>query len=45
MLKARLPVIFKAAIAIGAAIAIVLMLGIDAKFWGVVVMGGIDIKN
>ena len=38
--KSRLAVIFKAAIVIAAAGAIALMLSIDAKFWGVVVMGG-----
>jgi ubiquinol-cytochrome c reductase cytochrome b subunit len=40
VLRSRLPVIFKGAVAVAAAIAIVLMLAIDAKFWGVVVMGG-----
>jgi ubiquinol-cytochrome c reductase cytochrome b subunit len=30
----------KAAVAVGALVGIALMLGIDAKFWGVVVMGG-----
>lgn len=30
----------KGAVAVGALVAIALMLGIDAKFWGVVVMGG-----
>lgn len=38
--KSKLPVIFKAIIAIAAAVSIVLMLNIDAKFWGVVIMGG-----
>jgi ubiquinol-cytochrome c reductase cytochrome b subunit len=38
--KAKLPALFKAAI-VGAGVVIVgLMLAIDAKFWGVVVMGG-----
>ena len=38
--KSRLAVIFKGAIVIAAVGAIALMLSIDAKFWGVVVMGG-----
>jgi ubiquinol-cytochrome c reductase cytochrome b subunit len=38
--KVRMPVLFKAIIAGGAAVVAVLMLSIDAKFWGVVVMGG-----
>jgi ubiquinol-cytochrome c reductase cytochrome b subunit len=38
--KAQLPGIFKAAIAGAGAVVILLMLAIDAKFWGVVVMGG-----
>jgi ubiquinol-cytochrome c reductase cytochrome b subunit len=38
--KARLNAIFKGAIVVAAVIAAVLMLSIDAKFWGVVVMGG-----
>lgn len=40
VLKTRLGSIVKGAIVVGAVIACVLMLGIDAKFWGVVVMGG-----
>lgn len=40
VMKARLTLVFKAAI-VGAAVALVIaMLMIDAKFWGVVVMGG-----
>jgi ubiquinol-cytochrome c reductase cytochrome b subunit len=38
--KARLPGILKGAILVAAAIAIVLLKAFDAKFWGVVVMGG-----
>jgi ubiquinol-cytochrome c reductase cytochrome b subunit len=40
ILKGKLPGFVKGGIAIAAAVAIVLMLSIDAKFWGVVVMGG-----
>jgi ubiquinol-cytochrome c reductase cytochrome b subunit len=35
-----MPTLFKAVIAGAAVVATVLMLNIDAKFWGVVVMGG-----
>ncbi len=38
--KSRLAVLLKGAAVVLAVIAIVLMLNIDAKFWGVVVMGG-----
>jgi ubiquinol-cytochrome c reductase cytochrome b subunit len=38
--KAQLPAIFKPVIAGAAVVVIALMLAIDAKFWGVVVMGG-----
>ena len=38
--KSRLAVIFKGAIVVGAVAVVALMLAIDAKFWGVVVMGG-----
>ncbi|MGP4854812.1 hypothetical protein ACTXP3_26960, partial [Klebsiella pneumoniae] len=38
--KAKLPSFVKAGIAAAAVVAVVLMLSIDAKFWGVVVMGG-----
>jgi ubiquinol-cytochrome c reductase cytochrome b subunit len=38
--KARVATIFKAAIVIAAVVVAALMLSIDAKFWGVVVMGG-----
>ena len=38
--KARLPGFVKGGIVVAAAVAIALMLAIDAKFWGVVVMGG-----
>ena len=38
--KVRMPMLFKAAIGIVAAIVLLMMLSIDAKFWGVVVMGG-----
>jgi ubiquinol-cytochrome c reductase cytochrome b subunit len=40
LMKSRLTLIGKAAVAVAAALAIALMLAIDAKFWGVVVMGG-----
>ncbi len=40
VLKAQLPAIFKVVIAGGAVVVTALMLAIDAKFWGVVVMGG-----
>lgn len=39
-LKARLVAMWKGAIVIGALVLVALMLAIDAKFWGVVVMGG-----
>ncbi len=39
-LKTKIPVIFKAVIFGAAVVAAALMLAIDAKFWGVVVMGG-----
>jgi ubiquinol-cytochrome c reductase cytochrome b subunit len=39
-LKARLAAPLKGAIVIGALVAVAAMLSIDAKFWGVVVMGG-----
>jgi len=38
--KARLPAIAKGAIVVVAVVVAALMLSIDAKFWGVVVMGG-----
>lgn len=38
--KAKLPAPFKAAIAGAGVVIVALMLAIDAKFWGVVVMGG-----
>ena len=38
--KARMPVLFKGIVAVAAAVVVALMLAIDAKFWGVVVMGG-----
>jgi ubiquinol-cytochrome c reductase cytochrome b subunit len=40
VLRARVPAIAKGVVVVLAAIAVALMLGIDAKFWGVVVMGG-----
>jgi ubiquinol-cytochrome c reductase cytochrome b subunit len=40
VLKTRLAPLFKAVIAGAAVVVAVLMLNIDAKFWGVVVMGG-----
>jgi len=40
VLKGRMPAIFKGAIVAAAVVGILLMLNIDAKFWGVVVMGG-----
>jgi ubiquinol-cytochrome c reductase cytochrome b subunit len=38
--KSRLPAIAKGAIVIAAVVVIAMMLSIDAKFWGVMVMGG-----
>ncbi len=40
ILKGGLTTVFKGAVAGGAALLCVVMLSIDAKFWGVVVMGG-----
>ena len=40
VLKGRMPAIFKGIIVVAAAVGVLLMLSIDAKFWGVVVMGG-----
>ncbi len=40
VLKGKLAGLFKAAVLGGAVVLIALMLSIDAKFWGVVVMGG-----
>ena len=40
VLKAKVAGLFKGAIVIGALVVAALMLAIDAKFWGVVVMGG-----
>eukprot|EP01035_Chromulina_nebulosa_P058801 gene58801-80531_t len=40
VLKAKLPSFIKAGIAGAAVVVVLLMLSIDAKFWGVVVMGG-----
>ncbi len=40
LLKSRLATITKAIVAVAAAGTVVLMLSIDAKFWGVMVMGG-----
>jgi ubiquinol-cytochrome c reductase cytochrome b subunit len=40
VLKARLGALFKGAILVAAVVVVALMLAIDAKFWGVVVMGG-----
>jgi ubiquinol-cytochrome c reductase cytochrome b subunit len=40
VVKAKLPAIFKVVIAGGAVVVTAMMLSIDAKFWGVVVMGG-----
>ncbi|MEJ7928471.1 cytochrome bc complex cytochrome b subunit [Ramlibacter sp. AN1015] len=40
LVRTRLPGLIKGALVVAAAVAIALMLGIDAKFWGVVVMGG-----
>ncbi len=39
-MKSRISGIAKGAVAVAAAVGIALMLSIDAKFWGVVVMGG-----
>ena len=38
--KVKMPTVFKGVIAVGAVAAIAAMWAIDAKFWGVVVMGG-----
>ncbi|MPM54537.1 Cytochrome b/c1 [bioreactor metagenome] len=38
--KSKLPSLVKGVVAVAAVVAIALMLSIDAKFWGVVVMGG-----
>ncbi len=40
VLKARMSSLTKIVVAVAAAVAVVLMLSIDAKFWGVLVMGG-----
>ena len=40
VLKAKMATLFKAAIVVGAVLLVVGMLSFDAKFWGVVVMGG-----
>jgi ubiquinol-cytochrome c reductase cytochrome b subunit len=40
VLKAKVGAMLKGAILVGAVVVVVLMLAIDAKFWGVVVMGG-----
>lgn len=40
VLKSRLAVIFKGVIAVGAVVLLAMMWSIDAKFWGVVAMGG-----
>jgi len=38
--KAKMPNLFKGAIVGGAVVLVAMMLAIDAKFWGVVAMGG-----
>jgi ubiquinol-cytochrome c reductase cytochrome b subunit len=40
ILKVKMPALFKAVIAVGTVVAVAAMWAIDAKFWGVVVMGG-----
>jgi ubiquinol-cytochrome c reductase cytochrome b subunit len=40
VLKVRMPAVLKAAVVAAAVVVVALMLNIDAKFWGVVVMGG-----
>ena len=40
VVKGKLPGFLKAGVVVAALVAVVLMLSIDAKFWGVVVMGG-----
>jgi len=40
VLKGKMPAMFKAIIAGGAVVVLAMMLSIDAKFWGVVAMGG-----
>ncbi|RYG09730.1 MAG: cytochrome bc complex cytochrome b subunit, partial [Burkholderiales bacterium] len=39
-LKSRLPMLLKGVLVVGAVAVVAMMLAIDAKFWGVVVMGG-----
>ena len=38
--KIKMPALFKGAIALGAVAVVAMMMAIDAKFWGVVAMGG-----
>ncbi len=38
--KSKMPSLFKAMIVVGALLVVAMMLAIDAKFWGVVAMGG-----
>ena len=38
--KGRIPKLFKGVLAAGAVVMVAMMLAIDAKFWGVVAMGG-----
>ena len=40
MLKVRMPMLFKGVVAVVAVIVLAMMFSIDAKFWGVLVMGG-----
>jgi ubiquinol-cytochrome c reductase cytochrome b subunit len=40
VIKIKMPTLFKAVIAGGAVVVVAMMLAIDAKFWGVVSMGG-----
>jgi ubiquinol-cytochrome c reductase cytochrome b subunit len=40
LLKGRLPTVLKGAVVVGALVAVFLLKTFDAKFWGVVVMGG-----
>jgi len=40
VLKAKLPLVLRGAVGVAGVVVIAMMLSIDAKFWGVVVMGG-----
>jgi len=40
VLKVKMPALFKAVVVGGAVVVVAMMMAIDAKFWGVVAMGG-----